>query len=255
MMMNLLKILKSFSKENKPSSTCKNINYLLVSSLLRFGFNKWNLEKKNIFIVTNTVFSVYLLNDVIEIFTDKEENNSIYDLLQKEENLGVIKKKEYDINLYPIIKTNNNNSNIDNIMYNIKSQILIKGKSNSLKNGDFPNVYLPEHNHEIISGIQNNIPYLNEEDFQEMKRISVLKSKKNIKEDFSNIIVIKDSNIYTKKYNKKINYILKNNFIAGELTKGGEILYPLLVNKDLQTKILLEINSVEISTNIDGKKI
>lgn len=216
--------------------------------------HKWNLEKNNTFIVTNTIFSVYLLNDVIEIFTDKEENNSIYDLLQKEDNLGVLKKKEYDINLYPIIKTNNNNSNIDNIMYNIKSQILIKGKSNSIKNGEFPNVYLPEHNHKIISGIQNNIPYLNKEDFQEMKRISVLKSKKNIKKDFSNIIVIKDSNIYTKKHNKKLNYMLKNNFIAGEITNGGEILYPLLINKDLQTKILLEINSVEISTNIDGKQ-
>ena len=81
-------------------------------------------------------------------------------------------------------------------------------------------------------------------------RISILNSKNNNNKSESNIIVIKDANHYSSEYNKTINYLLKNNFVAGNIEKGREILFPILVNADLQTKLLLEIDSIK-PANID----
>jgi hypothetical protein len=236
----------------------KNLNLSFKTKEDKELYHQWTLKKENIFVATNINFNVFKLNDIIEIFTDNEKGTSLYDLMQKKNNLGILEKKEYDIEFYPNIKTEEkfSYSNMNTVSYNIKSQILIKGKSNSQQLGEIPDIFLPENiknnykpKNEAINIPKNFIPYLNEEDFQEMKRISVLNSKKDNNKNESNIIVIKDANSYSPGYNKTTNYLLKNNFVAGTIEKGKEILFPILVNLDLQTKLLLEIDSVEASTN------
>lgn len=245
--------------ENLGMVFIKNLNLSFNTNEDKELYHRWTFKKENIFTSINLNFCIYKLNDIIEVFSDNDEGGSIYELMQKENNLGILTKKEYNIDFYPNIKTEDkiNYSNMNTIVYNIKSQILIKGKSNSQQLGEIPNVFLPENiknnyekQNEIITIPKNYIPHNNEEDFQEMKRISILNSKNNNNKSESNIIVIKDSNPYSPEYNKTINYLLKNNFVAGNIEKGREVLFPILVNADLQTKLLLEIDSIK-PANID----